>query len=302
MSDNPSGRPPRAATSDGGPSLGALLRHWLIGGRASAETLHDTIEELVGTAVADQPDASIAGHERQLLANILRMRDRTAIDVMVPRADIVAIDVDTPIDQALAFFVAEGHSRMPVFRDGLDDVLGIVHVKDVLAAHWAAQGDRKSLVDVLRPPQIVAPSMPVLDLLLQMREKRQHMALVIDEFGGIDGLVTIEDLVEEIVGEIEDEHDTDTPPEIVEHPDGTLIADARLPIEEFEARMGIVLTEDERDEAETLGGLVFSLAGRIPAQGERLTHPSGLQFEVIDADPRRIKRVAVHRMAVAAEE
>ena len=294
MSDSPSGRPSRS--SESGP-LRSWLRSLLRG--KSEDAWRETIEELIEDGEEGEDEASVARHERVLLGNILRLRGRTAIDVMVPRADIVGVEVDTPLPGVLDILAREAHSRMPVYRDNLDDALGMIHVKDVVSALSRARGGDgdapKSLTEILRPVQIVAPSMPVLDLLLQMREKRQHMALVIDEFGGIDGLITIEDLVEEIVGEIEDEHDIDEPPQLVEKPDGTLIADARLPIEAFEAKVGAVLEEDERDDIDTLGGLVFALAGRIPARGELLTHPKGFEFEVIDADPRRIKRLRIRR-------
>ena len=254
------------------------------------------MEALIAAADLDG-DIRITPQERFLIGNILKVHERNAGDVMVPRVDIVALDIDQPFSEVVKCMVEHGHSRVPVYRETLDDVIGFIHVKDVVAALSRTRaGDidaPKSLTDILRPVQIVAPSMPVLDLLLQMREKRQHMALVIDEFGGIDGLITIEDLVEEIVGEIEDEHDIDELPQLVEKPDGTLIADARLPIEAFEAKVGAVLEEDERDDIDTLGGLVFALAGRIPARGELLTHPKGFEFEVIDADPRRIKRIRV---------
>jgi CBS domain containing-hemolysin-like protein len=211
---------------------------------------------------------------------------------MVPRADITAVEADTDKEALLNMLVEHSHSRMPVYRESLDDVIGIVHIKDVLAA--IAGGRHVSLPEIVRPVSIVAPSMRVLDLLLDMRKAHQHMALVIDEFGGIDGLITIEDLVEGIVGEIEDEHDRAEAATLIERPDGSLLADARVPIEDFEARVGPVLEQEERDEVDTLGGLVFSLAGRVPSRGELLTHPSsGLEFEILDADPRRIKRIRV---------
>ncbi|HAE00791.1 MAG TPA: magnesium/cobalt efflux protein, partial [Rhodospirillaceae bacterium] len=184
------------------------------------------------------------------------------------------------------------HSRYPVHRDSLDDVLGMVHIKDVLAATTEPK-ENFSVRAVMRKVLFVAPSMRVLDLLLQMRMNRLHMALVVDEYGGIDGLVTIEDLVEEIVGEIEDEHDIDRGPKIEHKPDGTWIADARLDIEDLEKRLGPILTDEERQEdIDTVGGLVFTLAGRVPIRGELIPHEeSGLEFEVLEADPRRIKRV-----------
>ncbi|MFN7634271.1 MAG: transporter associated domain-containing protein, partial [Acetobacteraceae bacterium] len=165
--------------------------------------------------------------------------------------------------------------------------------KDVVG--WIGK-DGFSLQQVLRKPLFVAPSIPVLDLLLQMRQQRMHLALVVDEYGGIDGLVTIEDLVETIVGDIADEHDEDAAPQMTERPDGSLDLDARLPIEAIEARYGPVLTEEERDQdLDTVGGLAFTLAGRVPVRGEVLAHSSGLEFRVLEADPRRIRRLRVRR-------
>jgi len=231
-------------------------------------------------------------HERELIENIQEIRDQPISELMVPRADIAAVDSDTDRDTLLRLLVEKSHSRLPVYRDTLDEVIGIVHIKDVLAS--IAGGGEFSLEAIVRPVSIVAPSIRVLDLLLDMRKNHQHMALVIDEFGGIDGLITIEDLVEGIVGEITDEHDRIQTATMIEKADGSLLADARVPIEDFEARVGEVLDQEERDEVDTLGGLVFALAGRVPSRGELLTHPSsGLEFEIIDADPRRIKRIRV---------
>jgi CBS domain containing-hemolysin-like protein len=231
-------------------------------------------------------------HERELIENIQEIRDQPISELMVPRADIAAVESDTDRDTLLRLLVEKSHSRLPVYRDTLDEVIGIVHIKDVLAS--IAAGGEFSLEAIVRPVSIVAPSIRVLDLLLDMRKNHQHMALVIDEFGGIDGLITIEDLVEGIVGEITDEHDRIQTASMIEKADGSLLADARVPIEDFEARVGEVLDQEERDEVDTLGGLVFSLAGRVPSRGELLTHPSsGLEFEIIDADPRRIKRIRV---------
>ena len=286
-----------------------LLRTWLKGLRGKTESSwRDTIEELIEER--DEPEPSIQLHERMLLRNILRLQDRTAIDVMVPRADILAVDIATPLPEVLRVLSDKAHSRVPVYREGLDDVVGMVHIRDVLAAQTPAgepgpdrkeddTGGETGLRDILRDILIVAPSMPVLDLLLEMRQRRQHMALVVDEFGGIDGLITIEDLIEEIVGEIQDEHEIDEAPRLDERPDGSFLADARLPIEMFEQQVSPVLEDDERDDIDTLGGLVFTVAGRVPARGELLRHKAGLEFEVIDADSRRIKRLRVRRVPVA---
>jgi magnesium and cobalt transporter len=218
---------------------------------------------------------------------------------MVPRADIVAMRLDVTLDQALAQIRAEGHSRLPVYRDELDDIVGMVHIKDVFA--FVGRPEAFNLEGILRRPLMVAPQIPVLDLLLQMRQARMHLALVVDEYGGIDGLVTIEDLVETIVGDIADEHDEVQGPLVTERGDGALDMDARLPVEDFERRFGSVLTEAEREaDIDTVGGLVFTLAGRVPAKGEVISHPSGLEFRVLDVDPRRIRRVRVRRPQPAA--
>ncbi len=262
--------------------------------------LRDTIEEIIGEieeAIPEEAAATpIGDHERVLLGNILALRHLSADDVMVPRVDIVSVAIDTGLDELTRIMSAAAHSRLPVYRENLDDVLGFVHIKDVLKQ---ASSDRpfdlaKMLVTVL----FVAPSMRALDLLMEMRLKRVHMALVVDEFGGIDGLITIEDLVEEIVGEIEDEHDVVDGPKLTRHPDGSLIADARATIEEFEELVGPILSEEERDEdVDTLGGLVSDLADRVPTRGELIVHePSGVSFEVMEADPRRVKRLRVRNL------
>jgi magnesium and cobalt transporter len=229
-----------------------------------------------------------------LIANVLRLRETTADDVMVPRADIVAMRCDVTLEQALQQIRDDGHSRLPVYREQLDDIIGMVHVKDVFA--YVGKPEAFRLESILRRPLMVAPQMPVLDLLLQMRQARMHLALVIDEYGGIDGLVTIEDLVETITGDIADEHDEIVGPMLTERPDGSLDVNARLPVEDFEQKVGPVLSEDEREaDIDTVGGLVFTLAGRVPTKGEVVSHPSGIEFRILDADPRRIRRVRVRR-------
>ncbi|MGE0746963.1 MAG: hemolysin family protein [Rhodospirillales bacterium] len=292
MNEIPGSPGPRAngAHNDTNAAGGGILT-WvkrMLGMRSGREALRDTLEELIeqqdGEAEADVVD------ERTLLRNILNLRDLTVYDIMVPRADIVAVDIETELPELIKLMGGQAHSRMPVYRETLDDVVGMVHIKDVLAA-LAADKPAK-LAGILRRVLFVAPSMPVLELLLQMRVSRTHMALVVDEFGGIDGLITIEDLVETIVGEIEDEHDEEAAPDMVERPDGTLELDARVSIEDFEKRVGPILSGEEREEdIDTMGGLVFFLADRVPARGEVIKHGSGIEFEVLDADPRRIKRL-----------
>lgn len=297
MTDISDSRQPRDDGAEDTPTFPRQFRGWLrhILGRRGDTTLRDTIEELIEEHGGDE----IANDERTLLANILQLRDRTVVDIMVPRADIVGVEENIGLNELIRRFSHNAHSRMPVYRETLDDVIGMVHIKDVLAAMAGLDGaDPTSftLKSIIRDVPIVAPSMPVLDLLLHMRQVRQHMALVVDEFGGIDGLATIEDLVEEIVGEIEDEHDDNAHPALVTRPDGTLLADARVSLEDFQDHVGPVLSAEDLEEVDTLGGLVFSLAGRVPSRGELLKHPSGIEFEVVDADPRRIKRLRVRNL------
>ena len=247
---------------------------------------------------ADGPHP-LSAQERVLIGNILKVHDRTAADAMVPRVDIVALDVETSFYEVVKLMVEQGHSRVPVYRETLDNVIGFVHAKDLLGP--AAERREIKLPLILRKVLFVAPSVPILDLLVQMRQARTHIAMVADEFGGIDGLVTIEDLIEEIVGEIEDEHDVADEPRLAERADGTLIADARTPIEALEEHQGVRLRPSgEQEEVDTLGGLVSSLAGRVPKRGEVIAHPSGIEFEVLDADPRKIKRLRVRRSPDAA--
>jgi len=244
---------------------------------------------------AASPGDDLSTHERVLIGNVLRVHDRTAADVMVPRIDIVALDIETPFADVVKSMVEQEHSRVPVYRETPDDVIGFVHVKDILAP--VAERRETRLAPLLRKVLFVAPSLPILDLLVQMRQARTHIAMVVDEFGGIDGLVTIEDLIEEIVGEIEDEHDVAGGPSLVERADGTLIADARTPIEALEGKEGIRLRPPgEQEEVDTLGGLVSVLAGRVPRRGEVIVHPSGIEFEVLEGDPRRIARLRVRRV------
>ena len=283
-------------------SLLSRLGH-LLGRKQTEHSLRESIAELVQEAadaqMAPGEEPELDRHERLLIANVLRLRETTADDVMVPRADIVAMRLDVTLEQALEQLRAEGHSRLPVYGEQLDDIVGMIHIKDVFA--YVGRAEEFSLEKILRKPLLVAPQTPVLDLLLQMRQQRMHLALVVDEYGGIDGLITIEDLVETIVGDISDEHDEEQSPMVTERPDGALDIDARMPVEAFEQRLGSVLSEDERDaDIDTVAGLVFTLAGRVPAKGEVISHPSGIEFRVLDADPRRIRRVRVRRPSLQA--
>ena len=259
--------------------------------RNSETALREAIEEFIEESETTDTDQPATG-ESSLLLNILKLGEKTAYDVMTPRVDIRAAPDDIDFRGLIQLVREHGHSRVPIYGNDLDEIIGIVHIKDVLP--YIFEPEAFQLQKIMRAPMFVAPSIRVLDLLLQMRLSRAHIALVVDEFGGIDGLVTIEDLVEEVIGEIEDEHDVVRGPSLVQRPDGTWLADARTKIEEFEARVGPVLTEEERaHDIDTLGGLVMSLTDRVPSRGELVTHASGIAFEVIDADPRRIKRLRV---------
>ena len=268
--------------------------------RRAPET-REAIDELIAAPSIEDEESPITPQERVLIGNVLKVHDRTAADIMVPRVDIIAFDMERPFGDLVKLLIEHGHSRVPVYRETLDDVVGFVHVKDVLAPVADRRPGR--LAAMIRKVLVVAPSLPVFDLLVQMRQSRTHIALVVDEFGGIDGLVTIEDVIEEIVGEIEDEHDVDETPTLIERPDGSVIADARLPIETFEEQHGTPLRHNgDHEEVDTLGGLVFTLAGRVPRRGEIILHPLGLEFEVLDADPRRIKRLRVRGLPLAGGE
>ncbi len=258
-------------------------------------SLRETIEEYIEDGVADIAEASISEHEKTLISNVLELRDLCAADVMIPRADIVAINDKTTQEELFTLFAERQYSRLPVYKDTLDNVIGSIHVKDIMGS--IARGDEFNISSLVRNVPIVSPSMKILDLLLQIRETRKHMVLVVDEFGGIDGLITIGDVMESIVGEIDDEYDLDDTPKITIEPNSNIIADARADLEEFEKQFGKFLNKEERRENDTLGGLVFSIAGRVPARGEVLTHESGIVFEVIEADPRRIKRLCIRNIA-----
>jgi hemolysin (HlyC) family protein len=290
---------PEPPSNDGQPEhLGGRFRHLL---RLIWRTRdpRETIDAMIAAPSDEDDESPITPQERVLIGNVLKVHDRSAADVMVPRVDIVAFDIERPFSELVKLLIEHGHSRVPVYRETLDDVIGFVHVKDVLAP--VADRRPAKLASMLRKVLVVAPSLPVFDLLVQMRQSRTHIAMVVDEFGGIDGLVTIEDLIEEIVGDIEDEHDVDETPALIERPDGSVIADARIPIDTFEEQHGTRLRHNgDGEEVDTLGGLVFTLAGRVPRRGEVIPHPGGFEFEVLDADPRRVKRLRVRGLPPSA--
>lgn len=280
---------------EGGSRLWRGMRY-LIFGEDSEPTLRAEIEEAIDEAEESQGSHQVAGDlspaERQMLRNLLHFGEQTAGDICVTRGDIMAVPSDIAFDDLIRAFVDAGHSRLPVYGESLDCVIGMVHIKDVFMASVDASRDR-SLTGLMRDPLFVPESMGVIDLLARMRSQRIHLAIVVDEFGGTEGLVTIEDVVEEIVGEIEDEHDEAEAGMLTMLDDGLWEADARVELDELAQTVDPRLSSEE-DEVDTLGGLVFLLAGHIPQKGECVTHPSGWRLEAIDSDPRRIIRVRLH--------
>ena len=282
-----------ATTPDEGPSRLWRGMRALIFGDDGETTLREQIEEAIDEAEGERPiSGDLSPHERQMLRNLLHFGDSTAGEVAVTRGDIVAVPDTISFDDLVAAFAEAGHSRLPVYANSLDHVVGMIHIKDVFVANQDPALDR-SIASLLRTPLFVPESMGVLELLARMRGERMHLAIVVDEFGGTEGLVTIEDVVEEIVGEIEDEHDEEETTSLVKLEDGEWEADARIELEELAAAVDPLLVSAE-DEVDTLGGLVFLLAGHIPVQGECVIHPSGWRLEALDSDSRRILRVRLH--------
>ncbi len=257
-------------------------------------SLRETIEEYIESEEKAEKDDLLSIHEKALLSNVLELHSMTAMDVMIPRADIIGIPDNITQEEMFSLLAEKQYSRFPVYNDSLDNIVGAIHIKDILTG--IVRGEPFDMSRLIRDIPIVSPSMHVLDLLTQMRITRKHLALVVDEFGGIDGLITIGDLIEAIVGEIDDEHNLEIQPEIRLQPDGSILADARYDVDEFEEIYGEFLSEEEREENDTLGGLAFFLAGRVPARGEVLKHSSGMVFEIEDADPRRVKSLIIRNV------
>jgi CBS domain containing-hemolysin-like protein len=278
--------------------------------------LRELIEDAL--ARAKSTGQSLSTQERTMLRNILRFGKMTVEDVMVPRADIIAVEDTTTIDAVMRVFREAEHSRLPVYHETLDDPRGMIHIRDLMSwitsqAEIAGASDLMlgavdlnrgvGSIGITRDLLYVPGSMSGLDLLLKMQTTRLHLALVVDEYGGTDGLVSIEDLIEEVVGEIDDEHDVAEEPMLIDDPKSGLIADARTPIAELQTHLNVTLiTPEQEEDIDTLGGLVFSLAGRIPSRGELVRHPSGIEFEVLEADPRRITKLRVHKRQTPRED
>ena len=289
--------------SDGG-RLWAGLRGLLFGQEAEP-SLRDQIEEAIDEheeQAQGRADAKgdLSGPERQMLRNLLDFGERTAGDVGVPRGEIVAVPETIAFAELVRMFAEAGHSRLPVYRDSLDQVIGMVHIKDVFAIWHVASRPPRRVAGLIRQPRFVPESMGVIDLLAEMRATRTHLAIVLDEYSGTEGLVTIEDVVEEIVGSIEDEHDEAAAPPLIALDDGVWDADARAELDEVAEVIDPRLGEREED-VDTLGGLASVLAGHVPQAGETIAHSSGWRLEVTAADPRRVERLRLHPPAALAE-
>ena len=329
-SDSKSAGTPPPPPGGGDGSAARSGESWLDRIRAAVGLKSGSIRtDLAAALASNDVTAAFSPEERSMLGNILRLREMRVDDISIPRADIHAVPIDVTLAELLAAFRKSGHSRMPVYRETLDDPLGLVHIKDLMdyvtdTAGKAAGGGTtegsedggggsepprlaldqvdlsKKLADakLVRPILFVPPSMRVAVLLANMQASRMQMALVIDEYGGTDGLVSMEDAVEVIVGDIEDEYDVEEGAMIVPDAKGGFLADARASLEELAAAVGTDLAAgEEREEVDTVGGLVFSIVGRVPVRGELIAAPNGYEFEVLDADPRRVKRVRIYKRA-----
>ena len=272
-----------------GKSLLRWIKNILLLKNNGDDSLREAIEELIEDEDTSRQSA-LEIHERLLISNILQLRDLPVIDVMVPRADIVAIAFDTPHKEIVKLLAKKPYSRIPVYKRDLDNIIGVVHIKDLISN--IVKENTFKMKDIMREAMVVSPSMRVIDLLLQLRQSKVHIVFVVDEFGGIDGLITINDLIEAVVGEIDDEHTFSIVPQIIERPDGSTIADARYSIKDFKDKYGDILIEDDEDEdVDTLGGLITAIAGYVPNRGEVIRHTSGIEFEILDADACRVIRI-----------
>jgi len=279
--------------------------------------LEQTLETAIESHAEENGTTALAGDARSMMRNVIGFSDKRVKDLMVPRVNIVAVSESSSMRELLEQFIEANHSRLPVYRESLDDIAGMVHVKDFLRWMTAKGKKRKSRStaetglelaakdlssrvsqhpSLQRQVLFVPPSMPAPDLLIKMKASHIHLAIVVDEYGGTDGIVSMEDLVEQIIGEISDEHDTDDSADMLQRVDEkTYLANAQVEIQKVEEALAVdLLPEDKEHQADTLAGLVFEMAGRVPIRGEIIRHQSGLEFEIVDSDARRIKRVRIH--------
>ena len=268
----------------------------LVRGKASNsnEQLQEALEEYIEELKESDLDDESADNQKELITNVLNTRDLRVADVMIPRANIVAIEQNASIDDLKRLFAERQFSRLPVYADTLDHIIGSIHIKDIL--NCLLENRPCVLTEMVREAMIVHPGLPIMDLFKMMREDKKHMAMVVDEHGGIDGLVTVNDVIEAIVGDIEDEFEHEDRPQFSERPDGSITADARMDIDEFEERYGRFMTAEEREDVDTLGGLASHIAGHVPKRGETLKHSSGVTFDILDADVRKVNRIRVRNL------
>ena len=282
-----------APAESGGGRFWKGLRGLLFGENGEA-TLRDELEAAIDEHETE-PDGNgdLSVVERQMLKRLLHFGETTADDVCVPRADIVAVEEQESFESVVKVFSEAGHSRLPVYRGSLDEVIGMIHIRDIFSALVSDESRPDSIADFIREPRYVPESMGVLDLLAEMQLTRTHMAIVLDEYSGTEGIVTIEDIVEEIVGEIEDEHDEEASELLTQTPEGHWEAEARAELDDVAEIIDERLGEIDED-VDTLGGLAFVLAGRVPVEGDRLDHPSGWQIEVTGGDSKRVTRLKLY--------
>lgn len=257
------------------------------------DSLKESLEELIDEHGSD--GKNINPEEHKMLRNVLSFADTRVGDIMIPRAYVIAVDREISLGQLKKAIIDKQHTRIPVYRGSLDDVMGFIHIKDLVK--YLEKEEEFKIEDIIRNILFVPPSMSVIDLMSRMRTSRVHMALVLDEYGGTSGLVTLEDLIEEIFGEIRDEHDKiEKDHDFASLGTFSFEASARMPIDQLQEKIGMkVATEKEREDFDTIGGLIFSILGKIPAKGDIITHRTGIEFEIIDADLRKIKRVLIRK-------
>lgn len=296
-SNSSSGAKEGDSSSEGG-RIWRGLRSLLFGEEPETslrEELEHTLDEYEGEGAGPPAKGDLSPVERQMFKNLLHFSEHTVDDIAVPRGEIVAISQDASFAQLVALFVEHGHSRVPVYKDTLDTVTGMIHIRDAFAILADGREHPATLEGLIRQPLYVPQSMGVLDCLAEMRAKRTHLAIVVDEYSGTDGLLTIEDLMEEIVGEIEDEHDEEQEALLVAHEGGCWDADARAELDDVAREIGDAALADVEEDVDTLGGLAFVIAGHVPEPGDVLLHDeSGWRIEVLEGDSRRVTRVRLH--------
>jgi CBS domain containing-hemolysin-like protein len=301
MPDDSSSSARRSDDSDGGGRIWQGLKTLL--GVKPAPTAREQLEDFLDGegdlpgGNGDGPSDDLSQVERDMLKNLLHFGELTADDAAVPRSDIIAIAETASFEELVATFAEAGHSRLPVYRETLDQIIGMIHVKDVFTILAGAAERPAEIGALMRQPRYVPQSMRALELLADMRATRTHLAIVVDEYSGTDGLVTIEDLMEEIVGDIEDEHDDEPEELVIARGEGMWDVDARVELEDLAEQLDARLEEVDED-VDTIGGLAVVLAGHVPTAGTMLTHGSGWRIEVLDADERRVARVRLHRPVV----